>query len=138
MILHASEPSFFLEPEGSKTNMEIPLATAQKALYVLETVEKKMHLALTFTASNPLFKPARRAMAIIERAGDRGITWKDLQYEMWEFCDVSTQMKPIIEHLMGVEKVEAVENPNENLQCKGLLYRIPQIAIAEEKVETPD
>lgn len=121
MVLHFSEDKF---PAGSiYPSMEITLATTIRAMKVLAAIEQRMHLALNFSSGNPLYKPTKKLLQIL-LGKPQGMTAKDLMFEMFEHCNVSTDFQPIIEYLTGVEKIEGIENPDPSRKHKGLIYKI--------------
>lgn len=92
MILHFAD----------RLDGEISLDEAQRALKILEDIEKKMHFAIGFDTKNPLAMPAKGIMKYIEKVKEA--TFKDI----WiEFSDEvrESELREIIQFLVGTDKI---------------------------------
>lgn len=109
MILHLSEDAE-VGDDGTSPKNPITLATAQRAMAILDHVEKNMHLALNFNGANPLHKVAKRVLTYLRKHG--GKTTDELLVEFWSDIpsnDPVIGMNNIIDYLRGDKQIALEE-----------------------------
>ncbi len=147
MILHFSELSI-LEPKDDSQDMcwsnQIEVTTCEKALAILNSIEAKMHLALTFGGQNPLYKTGQKVQRFLAKHPE-GVPFHSILAEHFEYAN-KDELQQIIEMLVATEKIESFNKEHETMPGKiiGVYFRLVDkpkeksslIEIKKEEVET--
>lgn len=105
MILHLSEDASVKEDGHTPAN-PISLATAKRAMSILDTIERSMHLALNFTGANPLDKLTKKILHFLKKSGPK--TTEYLLMEFWsDIPGTSAQdsLRQTLEYLKATGKI---------------------------------
>jgi adenylate kinase family enzyme len=96
---------------GESLDMTIPRSAFEKAMEVSREIEKKMHYALEFNGSNPLFKAAKKAVSFLRNNGAR--TKNEMLVELApDLPNLNGAIDEVIEYLIQTAQVEMEERPN--------------------------
>lgn len=125
MILHFSELKIVEKPDDViEWDNHISIETVKKAIAILAGIEKKMHMALTFGGTNPLYKTGQR---ILRWMADKplGESWPTIFAEFSEYAN-KAELEEILSMLQAIGKLETFnkihpENPDMIL---GVYYRL--------------
>ena len=121
MVIHFSEAK--IEP-GQDTHMVVGIESCKKAMAVLENIEKKMHYALNFGGTNPLFKVGQKIIRYLA-ALPEGADMKSIMMTHWEDAK-QEEIREIMTFLQASGKVvqEALLHPQTGQPTK-VVYKVP-------------
>ena len=89
---------------GESTSMQIADWAIERAMALLEDIEKRMHYALTFGETNPLARASKKVLAYL-RQQERWVGNPELLVELWD--DVrGEELSEVINFLSGTEQIE--------------------------------
>lgn len=91
---------------GESTSLEIPQARFEEAMQTLHEEEKTMHLALSFTGTNPLAKMSQKVLDLL-RSG-----MKEFNFLLIETFSLGGQreLNEVLEYLRSTNQVELIES----------------------------
>jgi len=109
MSLHFSE----------STDLLVPKARFEDAIQVLREEEKTMHLALSFSGSNPLARTGDKIIGMLQER-EEGMTFKELLAECWGAVD-KPQLEETLEFLLMSDKL-ITKQKEDPIQAKNVIY----------------
>lgn len=107
---------------GESTSMQIPRSCFEQAMHELHEEEKTMHLALSFTGSNPLAKLSQKVLELL-RGNNR--IYKDLLIECFSLGS-QRDLDEVLEYLAKTGQIESIVTKDPDLGTQEVIWKIKE------------
>jgi len=107
---------------GEKTDMHVTLDEFKQAIDILHEEEKTMHLALSFTGSNPLAKLSQKVLGLLGVAPRQ---YSEILIETFSF-GTQKELDEVLEYLCKTEQVESKVIKDPDTQLETVIWRLKE------------